>query len=334
LSAEAESRASSKDQLSEEGELAIPDYETIMLPLLQHLSNGCERKTQETLDELAERFHLTEDERRTLLPSGTQAMFTNRVAWAKFYLKRAGLVEAPKRGVYRITQTGLDLLGSHPAAIDTRLLLTIPQFRSFYLEGKVGGTASAATLRPLRAPDEVPIVAEPVKTPEEYLELGFAQIQDSLASEILQRVKEAPPEFFESLVVELLVKLGYGGSRQDAGRTVGGTGDGGIDGVINEDPLGLDRIYIQAKRWEGVVGRPEIQKFAGALQGQRANKGIFITTSSFTRDAEQFVEVIGTKIVLIDGAHLARLMIAQDVGVTKVRQYDIKRVDSDYFTQE
>lgn len=317
----------------------IPDYETIMLPLLRHLQNGEPRGTQETLDDLAREFALTDAERRQLLPSGRQSLFTNRVAWAKFYLKKASLVESPRRGVYRISDRGKALLAAPPEQVTATFLLDrYPDFREFYTRARTQSD-SAAQIQRSDSPTTTAIgpitnARAPDQTPEELVELGYSQIQESLAVDLLQRVKEGSPEFFEKLVIDLLIRLGYGGSRADAGRRVGGSGDGGIDGIINQDPLGLDSIYIQAKRWEGVVGRQEIQKFAGALQGQRANKGVFITTSSFTRDAATYVETISSKIILIDGAQLSKLMIAHGLGVTKVAQFDVNRIDSDYFSEE
>jgi restriction system protein len=318
--------------------MAIPDFESVMRPLLIHLADGREHQTQETLDKLAGVFSLTVEERQELLPSGKQPLFTNRVAWAKFYLKKAGAVDNPRRGVYRITGLGRQLLEQYPNRIDVGVLQNIPTFRDFLLNSRKAETEDGtATRRGARnaAPAVPPGIASAPSdlSPEELLELGYSRLHGQLAAELLEVVKQSSPEFFERLVVDLLLALGYGGSRTDAGRTVGKSGDGGIDGIINEDRLGLDVIYIQAKRWEGVVGRPEIQKFAGALQGQRARKGIFITTSEFTRDAVEYVRAIDSKIVLIDGKQLARLMIQQNVGVSRESVYEVKRVDSDYFAE-
>jgi restriction system protein len=315
--------------------MAIPDFESVMRPLLVHLADGREHQTQETLDELAGVFSLTVEERQELLPSGKQPLFTNRVAWAKFYLKKAGAVDNPRRGMYLITGLGRQLLEQYPDRIDVGVLQTVPAFRDFLLNSKKAetedGTAhsGARSAQPAVLPGTAFAPAD--LSPEELLELGHSRLHGQLAAELLEVVKQSSPEFFERLVVDLLLALGYGGSRTDAGRTVGKSGDGGIDGIINEDRLGLDVIYIQAKRWEGVVGRPEIQKFAGALQGQRARKGIFITTSEFTKDAIEYVRAIDSKIVLIDGKQLARLMIQQNVGVSRESVYEVKRIDSDYF---
>jgi restriction system protein len=319
--------------------MAIPDFETVMRPLLVHLEDGREYQTRETLDALAAVFSLTPEDRQELLPSGKQPLFTNRVAWAKFYLKKAGAVENPRRGIYRITALGRQLLKENPDRVDESVLLRIPAFRDFRLNSRsaeaelIGAGSESAGRRAPPAPQPTHTGAPAELSPEELLELGHSRLHGQLAAELLEVVKQSSPEFFEQLVVDLLLALGYGGSRADAGRTVGKSGDGGIDGIINEDRLGLDVIYIQAKRWEGVVGRPEIQKFAGALQGQRARKGIFITTSEFTREALDYVRAIDSKIVLLDGKQLARLMIQNNVGVSRESVYEVKRIDSDYFAE-
>jgi restriction system protein len=306
--------------------MAIPDYQTIMLPLLKHLSDREERSTQETFDALADAFNLSEEERKELLASGNQPIFTNRIAWAKVYLKKAGLIESPKRGYYQITDRGLDVLRQNPATVDNKFLMQYPEFEEFMkTRTKPKGD---------KADSGVDVPPDTDKTPQDYLEYGYARVLQELAGELLTRIKECTPSFFERLVLKLLFEMGYGGSRQEAAKTVGRSGDGGIDGIIKEDKLGLDRVYIQAKRWEGTVGRPEIQKFAGALQGQRAKKGVFITTSSFTKEAEEYTKFIDSNIVLIDGEKLVNPMIDNDVGVTKVTSYDVKKVDLDYFTEE
>jgi restriction system protein len=301
--------------------MPIPDFQSLMLPLLQHFSDGKEHANQETLDTLAGFLQLTAAERAQLLPSGKQTLFTNRVAWAKSHLKQAGLIASPRRGVYRITARGAEVLRHSPDTINMRFLDQFPAYRTFRTQTKaevqVAGSPPSNTL-----------------TPQEYIESGYQQLRLNLAAELLTRVQECSPDFFERLVVELLLAMGYGGSRQEAGQAVGKGGDGGIDGIIKEDRLGLDVIYIQAKRWEGAVGRPEVQKFAGALQGQRARKGIFLTTSSFTKEAVAFAAAIDSKIVLIGGEELVALMIDHNIGVTPVASYEIKRVDTDYFTGE
>lgn len=305
--------------------MPIPDFQSVMLPLLRLTATkpGDEFSLRQSVETLASEFGLSEEERAQLLPSGRQPVFDNRVGWAATYFKKAGLLESTRRGYFRITQRGLDLLNTNPPAINIRLLNQFPEFVDFHEKqaednGKGG--------------DDINIPER--RTPEELLELEYQKIRDELASQLIERVKQCPPSFFERLVVELLVKMGYGGSRSDAGRAVGKSGDGGIDGVIKEDKLGLDVIYIQAKRWDSNnIGRPDVQQFAGALQGQRASKGIFITTSKFTNDALNYVSQIGSKIVLIDGEQLAQLMIDYNIGVSVSATFEIKRIDSDYFSE-
>lgn len=301
--------------------MPIPDFQTLMLPLLRHLADGSERTNQETVDALAKEFNLTESDLAQLLPSGQQTIFRNRVAWAKAHFKRAGIIASPRRGVYKITDRGRDVLEQKPQQIDLKFLDQFPGHREFRTSSR-------------KDTEVPPSGSEDDLTPEEHIAFGYQQIREELASELLRRTKECPPEFFEQLVIDLLLAMGYGGSRQEAGKAVGRAGDGGIDGIIKEDRLGLDVIYVQAKRWEGAVGRPEIQKFAGALQGQRARKGIFITTSGFSKDARDYVASIDSKIILIDGEELAKLMIDHGIGVTEVASYVVKRIDSDYFGQE
>jgi len=301
--------------------MAIPDFQKLMLPLLKYYADGAEHTNQETSDIMAKEFSLTEEERTKLLPSGSQTVIVNRVAWAKAHLKRAGLIEPIQRGVYRITDQGRNVLRQNPTRIDLKFLDQFPGHREFRTSTR-------------KVVDSQPTTNDNDMTPEEHIAFGYQQIHQELADQLLQKTKECPPEFFEQLVIDLLVAMGYGGSRLDAGKAVGRAGDGGIDGIVKEDRLGLDVIYVQAKRWEAVVGRPEIQKFAGALQGQRARKGIFITTSDFSKDARDYVSTIESKIVLISGEELANRMIDHGVGVTEVASYVVKRMDSDYFTQE
>jgi len=304
--------------------MPIPDFQTIMLPLLTFARDGAEHTLRETIDALAEEFQLTVEERNTLLPSGQQAVFDNRVGWARTYLKKAGLLESTRRGYYRITDRGQQVLRQNPQRIDITFLRRFPEFIEFQRTTQL----STDDIRNENEEDSKP------RTPEETIETAYQKLRESLAAELLQLIKERSPSFFERLVIDLLIKMGYGGTRKDAGEALGKTGDGGIDGIIKEDRLGLDIIYIQAKRWDNVVSRPEIQKFAGALQGQRARKGVFITTSTFSQEALDFASRIDSKIVLIDGSTLAQLMIDHNVGVTTVAAYELKRVDSDYFTEE
>ena len=302
--------------------MPIPDYQACMLPLLRYAGDGDEHQLKDAISALASDFSLTDEERNEFLPSGQQPVFTNRVGWARTYLKKAGLLSSPRRGYFKITERGTDVLKENPSEINQKYLERFPEFIEF------------KSIRRDRNEDngsDTPEVALG-QTPHEALESAYERLRSELASEILSSIRGCDPTLFEKIVVELLVKMGYGGSRKDAGRAIGRSGDEGIDGIIKEDHLGLDNIYIQAKRWEATIGRPEIQKFAGALQGQRARKGIFITTSDFTKDALDFVSRIDSKIILIDGATLAKLMIDFGVGVNPVATYQVQKIDSDYFT--
>ena len=249
--------------------------------------------------------------------------FSTTASDGRTYLTKACLLQVTRRGHFEITERGLEVLASRPSRVDSKFLERFDEYRQFKA---LRHTRSAGTEVGAAETDQE-------ATPEEALESAYGRLRDSLAADILQQVKGASPSLFEKLVVELLVKMGYGGSRQDAGRAIGRSGDEGIDGIIKEDRLGLDIIYIQAKRWKATVGRPEVQKFAGALQGQRARKGIMITTSAFSVDAHTYVSQIDSKIVLIDGAQLAGLMIEQNLGVSPMASYDVKKVDTDYFTE-
>jgi len=301
--------------------MPIPDYQSLMLPLLRLLGDGKEHRLRDVVSALEQQFGLTKEERKALLPSGQQPIFHNRVGWARTYLKNAGLLEAPRRGWMRITDRGLEVLKQKPERVDVNFLMQFEEFRTF----------RSSRHRAPSASDAADIEGE---TPEELLANAYGIHKRSVLSELLELVKKASPEFFERLVVELLVKMGYGGSYQEAVQAIGRSGDEGVDGVIKEDRLGLDVIYLQAKRWEGPVGRPELQKFAGALQGLRARKGVFITTSSFTRDAIDYADRLDIKIVLIDGQRLAELMFEYGVGVTTASTYAVKKVDHDFFLEE
>jgi len=307
--------------------MAVPDYQSLMLPLLQFTKKkGDETSTGEATEVLAVELGLTDEDLKEMLPSGISSTFVNRVGWAATYMKKAGLLEATRRGYFRITSRGQDLLQKQPKTINVKLLREYPEFIEFQ---QLKGTRSGGK--------EIPSGSAPessTATPSEALEAAYENLRDELASELLLRLKKSSPPFFERAVVELLVKMGYGGSRSDAGKAVGKSGDGGIDGIIKEDKLGLDVVYIQAKRWDSnPVGRPDVMQFAGALQAQKASKGIFITTSRFTDDARNYVSQIGSKIVLIDGEQLTSLMIENDVGVSTVSQYPVKKIDADYFDE-
>jgi restriction system protein len=305
----------------------IPDFQTIMLPLLKQLKDGKDYQAAELTELIAKKFNVTEDEKKKLVPCGKNYVFRNRVEWARAHLKKAGLVDNFKRGYYRITERGLNVLKQNPELINISYLNQFPEFIAF--RSKKEDNQNDMEIETI----ETELLS--TQTPEELLEEAYQSIRKELAQDILERILKLSPFFFERLVVELLVKMGYGGSMQDAGRAIGKSGDEGIDGVIKEDKLGLDIIYIQAKRWQpgNIVGRPEIHKFIGALVGQGAKKGIFITTSSFTKDAINFVPRNETKVVLIDGIRLSQLMIDYSLGVTLQHSYEIKKIDSDYFEE-
>lgn len=307
--------------------MAVPDYQSVMLPLLKFAE---ERKTEISTDDaveaLATSLGLTEDDLKEMLPSGLQRTFVNRVGWATTYMKKANLLESTRRGYYRITPRGQELLRKKPAIINVKTLKQYPEFLEFQkLKGTRSGEKTTTAKESLDAS---------TATPSEALEAAYENLRDELIDELLTKLKQSSPSFFERIVVELLVKMGYGGSRADAGKAIGKSGDGGIDGIIKEDKLGLDVVYIQAKRWDNnPVGRPDVMQFAGALQAQKANKGIFITTSRFTEDARGYVSQIGSKIVLIDGERLSHLMVEHDVGVSTVSLYPVKKIDTDYFDE-
>lgn len=305
--------------------MSIPDYQTIMLPLLKQLSDRKEYLFKDVVALLGKQFKLTEEEMSELLPSGQSLLFANRVGWARTYLKKAGLLNSPEKGIVCITKRGLEILKGNPKKINNNLLKQFPEFVEFkYIKREDTGSL-----------EQIDTTQVEKQTPEETIDFAYQDIRQSLAQELIDTVRQLSPAFFERLVVELLVKIGYGGSIKDAGKAIGKTGDEGIDGTIKEDKLGLDIIYIQAKRWQAgnVVGRPELHKFVGALAGQGAKKGIFITTSTFSKDALNYAPKNETKIVLIDGVQLAQLMIDYNLGVSVQRSYEIKRLDNDYFEE-
>lgn len=297
--------------------VSIPDYQSMMLPLLSLLEDKKEHSLREVIDTLADKFRLTDEERRQLLPSGQQDTLSNRVGWARTYMKKAGLIESTRRGFFRISDRGLHVLRQNPSRIDNKLLEQFEEFKQFKAVKHVKPTK--------RIEEEL--------TPREALDNAYQSIRNELASDLLQQLRTVSPSMFENIVVDLITKMGYGGNRKDAVAAIGGAGDEGVDGIIKEDRLGLDVVYIQAKRWENTVGRPEIQKFVGALQGKRARKGIFITTSNFSKDAQEYSSNIESKIILIDGETLVQFMIDHNIGVTTYSTYDIKKMDIDYFTE-
>ncbi len=300
----------------------IPDFQSLMLPLLKIVEDRNEHLMNDVVNTLAKRFNLTEEELKHLLPSGKQRTFANRVHWTKAHLKMSGLLQDTRRAHFKITERGLEVLRQNPDLINIKFLKQFPEYLEFTGKSNQQTTSDSKE------------ESSTSETPEEQLESGYLKIRKSLEQELLLKLKSINPYFFEKIVVELLVKMGYGGSIQDAGQAIGKSGDEGIDGIIKEDKLGLDVIYIQAKRWEGVVGRPELQKFVGALAGQRAKKGVFITTSYFTKEAIAYSAQMDTKIVLIDGEKLSQFMIDYNLGVSVQNIYEIKKIDSDYFEEE
>jgi restriction system protein len=302
----------------------IPTYEEIMLPLLKLLRDNEEHSLQEADDILSNQFKLTESEKRELLPSGQQPVFRNRLGWARTYMKKAGLIETTKRAHFKISDRGLALLNENPKEINSEFLKKYPEFLEFKSIRKSKDNNTQIEI----------LENDNIRTPEESLEYAYQKLRSELAKELLDVVKSCSPSFFEKLVVELLIKMGYGGSRKDAGQALGKSGDGGIDGIIKEDKLGLDTIYIQAKKWENSVPVKEIRDFTGALASKKAKKGIFITTSSFPSSVYEFVTQVEYKIVLIDGEQLAHLMIENNVGLSTISEYHVKKIDTDFFEED
>lgn len=302
--------------------MSIPDYQSVMLPLLRRLADRQEHRLPTVIEALADEFNLTDPEKRELLPSGGQFIFNNRVGWARTYMKKAGLLSTPKRGVLQITDRGMHILKQNPRRVDNKVLRQFPEFLEFQ-KAKDGPVA-----------ENEPAAAEHLD-PQENIEVGYQRIRKNLSAELLVRIKACSAGFFERLVVDLLLGMGYGGSRRDFGQAIGKPGDGGIDAVIKEDKLGLDAVYLQAKRWDnGQVGSKEIQAFVGALHGRKARKGVFITTSGFSKPAQEYVREIQDKVILIDGPTLADLLIEHGVGVSTVATYEVKKIDTDYFSEE
>lgn len=301
--------------------MAVPDFQSLMLPVLKFAQSYGEHTLRQATDALADEFQLSEDDRAQLLPSGRQPTFYNRVSWARGYLKQAGLLHATKHNHLVITPRGKDVLALNPPRIDMKFLEQFPEYLAF--------RERARSDKDEESEDDDSVIS---LTPEESLESAYRRTRQELAGELLDHVRRSSPSFFEQVVVELLSNMGYGGSRAGAARAVGRTGDEGVDGIIDEDRLGLDSIYIQAKRWtENPVGRTDIQQFVGALQGKRARKGVFITTTRFTEEAIRYASSIETRVVLIDGNRLAELMMDHNVGVSTLVSFELKRLDSDYF---
>lgn len=305
--------------------MSVPAFQELFLPILAYIADGKEHTKQDVAEHLSQLLQLTQGDLSEMLPSGKQTKFLNRIAWTRTYFGKALLVEATARGRFRITQRGRDLLATNPTLLNVKTLKQYPEFQTFHQ----GGNDDAQD-------ESVPGIVQAVvsdETPEEQLESRYQALRKELAGLLLQQVLQVSPAFFEQLVVDVLVAMGYGGSRADAGKAIGQSGDEGIDGVIKEDRLGLDLIYLQAKRWQNPVGRPHVQNFVGSLVGKSAHKGVMLTTSRFTDEARQFVKHLPQKVVLIDGEELAELMIEFNVGVNPTTSYTLKKLDTDYFEE-
>lgn len=302
--------------------MAVPSYQDFMLPTLKLIADNCEYKSRDIVERAADVLNLTDEDKQEKLPSQTQATYYNRAMWARTYLKKAGLLNYPARGVIRITQRGLDLLNTNPEKITKDSLMQYDEFREFQ------NTVNTEQNNSLNSEN-----VEEQKTPDELIAEAKAILTSHLEADLLTRVLENSPTFFEELVAKLLLKMGYGGSENDILQNRGKTGDEGIDGIIKQDVLGLDKIYIQAKRWSGNVSRPEVQKFVGAVHGQNASRGVFITTSSFTNEAKEYANNINSNIILVDGKLLTKLMIEYNVGVQIKDTIQIKKIDEDFFIE-
>ncbi len=305
--------------------MPIPDFQTIMLPLLTILSDGKERIIRDLTEQLAQHFALTDEERAAKLPSGQQTIFSNRVAWAKAHFKGAGLIENPSRGLIRISETGLKALAQKPPVINVKFLKQYPPYLAF-----IGKSESEDPVEAIG----VSTREEEQRTPLELIDSSFRKLTQATADDLLTKLRACSPAFFESVVVKLLMAMGYGGIAGE-GTVTGKSGDAGIDGVITQDKLGLEVVCIQAKRWTGSVGRDVVQQFVGSMDYYRAKKGVILTTSTFTKDAAEFVHRIeGKKVVLIDGERLAELMIEHNLGVTRTKTYELKEVSNDFFDED
>lgn len=302
--------------------MAVPNFQSFFKPLLEIARDGNEHHLKEAREKIALQFKLSEQDLAERLPSGTQTKYENRIAWAKSYFIQAGVLISPRRAYFQITPRGNELLKQNLEKIDVKILNQFPEFVEFH------------KVKSEKDEEPIDIIITDNETPEEKLHKAYQSIKLELANELLFKIKNNTPSFFENLIVDLMISMGYGGSKIDAGKSIGQSGDEGIDGIIKEDKLGLDVIYLQAKRWEGTVGRPEIQKFVGALHCKRAKKGVFITTGRFSDDAVDYVNTIDPKVILIDGKTLVNYMIDFDLGVTTQNHYKIKKIDSDYFSEE
>ncbi len=305
--------------------MPIPDFQTAMLPVLRAFSNGAQ-SVAEVLPVLRTEFSISDEEAEELLPSGRITTLQSRAHWARTYLSKAGLLTSPSRNRHVITAAGRDLLASGVTRIDMKALERFPAYVAWKEKET---TAETQQTQPATQTGESAVI----QTPEERIERDFADIQASLTDDLLSAVQGMTPKQFEQLIVDLLLKMGYGGGDRSMGERIGKSGDGGIDGIINEDALGLDAVYVQAKRYapDSNVGRPALQAFVGSLTGEGANKGVFVTTSDFSREARDYLNKVQHRIVLINGERLARLMIQHEVGVRARRSFVIRSVDEDYF---
>ncbi|MDQ0316824.1 restriction endonuclease [Amorphus orientalis] len=308
--------------------MTIPDYQTLMLPVLRLAAEG-ETRVPDVAERIADDLGLTPEEREELLPSGRQRLLHNRVHWAKTYMGKAGLIASPARGRFVATEKGRALLATSPERIDVTLLMQEPAFREFYKPESTAAEQDGAEAKPVDT-------ASSRTTPEERIDAAYASLHAALRDELLQRILANGPSFFEHLIVDLLVAMGYGGSHKDAAAQLGRSGDGGVDGIVNEDRLGLERIYVQAKRYApgNPVGRPDVNAFVGSLVGLGASKGVFVTTSTFSQPASEYVRHLAQRVILIDGQELADLMIEHGVGVRSYRTVEFKRLDEDFFGEE
>ncbi|HXE88643.1 MAG TPA: restriction endonuclease [Hyphomicrobiaceae bacterium] len=307
--------------------MPIPDYQSLMLPLLKHATRG-ETRVPEVAEKVADELGLTQEEREQMLPSARQRLLHNRIHWAKSYMVKAGLLEQPRRGAFVASEQGRALLARNPEKIDVEMLSQYPEFREFYRRARGGDDAIVHPEESKPSIDEV--------TPEEQIEAAYSALRSALRQDLILRILQNSPSFFENVIIDLLLAMGYGGSHRSAAAQLGRSGDGGVDGIINEDRLGLDRVYIQAKRYaqENSIGRSDVQAFVGSLVGLGASKGVFVTTSSFSSQAQEFVRHLSQRVILIDGARLTELMIEHNVGVRVSRAIEFKRLDEDYFAED
>jgi restriction system protein len=300
----------------------IPDFQSFMLPLLEFIGKNDDVSMKILKEGMIKRFNITNEEQEQKTPNGKQFTYYNRIAWAISYLKMAGLIFYPQRGIYKISDQGKNVLKNPPTKISIAYL---KQFEGFTKN------RNPVKTKKVNIDDTEQEITE--KTPDELFELSYTQIINNLKEQLKQKISECNPYFFEQIVLDLLLKMGYGGSENDSGELTQKSADEGIDGIIKEDKLGLDKIYIQAKKWEKSVGRPEIQKFVGALQGKRAKKGVFITTSEFSKDAYDYVNNLDVAVILIDGEKLSQYMVENELGISLKHNYKIYSIDNDYFEE-